>query len=61
MAEDNKATDKVRCDACQQEVSRQEVRKMTMRVCCNVVRMPLCKECWERFGKKMNLGKEETP
>lgn len=61
MAKDKKVTDTMKCDACQQEVPQQEIRRMTMRVCCNVVRMPLCKECWERFGKKMNIGKEETP
>ena len=59
MNEEKKDNNTVRCDACQKEIPRQESRKMTMRVCCNVVHMPLCRECWDRFGKKMNIAKED--
>lgn len=52
MEVDKRAANLVKCNACQKEVPRTEVRYMSLKMCCNVERLPLCRECWQKYAKK---------
>jgi hypothetical protein len=45
-------SDAMKCDACQREISGAEVRYMSMKLCCKVERIPLCRECWTKYAQK---------
>jgi len=52
MEQNNTGTQTVICDACQTEVSKTESRLMSIKMCCKVERVPLCRDCWEKYAKK---------
>ena len=39
----------VKCEACGKEVSRTEIRHLSLRTCCSVIQVPLCPECWGKI------------
>lgn len=49
------AADALKCNACQKDISKTEVRYMSIKMCCSVERVPLCKDCWETYAKKNEL------
>jgi uncharacterized CHY-type Zn-finger protein len=54
MTEENVSANTIVCDACRKEISKSEVRYMSLKMCCKVERLPLCKECWEKYANKNN-------
>lgn len=42
----------VKCDACQKDIPRSNARLMSIKMCCKVERVPLCKDCWEKYANK---------
>jgi hypothetical protein len=40
-----------KCDACQADIPKQEIKYMSLKTCCSVQRIPLCRECYEKYAK----------
>ncbi len=44
-----------KCDACSKEILKREMRYMLIKRCCTVERIPLCLDCFDKYGKKMEV------
>jgi hypothetical protein len=42
-----------KCDACQEDTPKHEIKYMSLKTCCSVQRIPLCKVCYEKYAKKI--------
>jgi hypothetical protein len=38
------------CDACQKEVRQIEIRYMSLKTCCSIQRIPLCRVCYDKYA-----------
>lgn len=46
------AINTIKCDACQKDIPKTDIRYMSLKMCCKIERVPLCKNCWEKYAKK---------
>ena len=44
--------EKLTCDACRKEIPQKEIRYMSLKTCCSIQRIPLCRHCYEKYAKK---------
>ena len=42
----------IKCDACRKETAKNEIKVMMLKTCCSVQRIPLCRECYEKYTRK---------
>lgn len=45
-------TDQIKCDSCQKETLKLEIKYMSLKTCCSVKRIPLCRECYDKYARK---------
>ena len=53
-----KASDQIKCDVCQVEMTKIESRLMPLKTCCSVKQIPLCQECYAKYAKKKKPKEE---
>jgi NAD-dependent SIR2 family protein deacetylase len=44
--------EKIKCDACRNDTPRQEIRYLLLKTCCSTQRIPLCRECHQKYSLK---------
>lgn len=47
-----------KCDACQTDTPKQEIKNMSLKTCCSVKRIPLCRECYKKYARKIKPKEE---
>lgn len=52
MTEENVDGNSIKCDACRNEFPQSEIRFMSLKMCCKVEQVPLCKDCWEKYTNR---------
>jgi len=51
MSEENVEVSSLKCDACRKDFPKSDIRLMSLKMCCKVEQVPLCKDCWEKYTK----------
>ncbi|MCX6580810.1 MAG: hypothetical protein NT166_11585 [Candidatus Aminicenantes bacterium] len=51
MSEENVEVSSLKCDACRKDFPMSDIRFMSLKMCCKVEQVPLCKDCWEKYTK----------
>lgn len=57
MNPENDQKEKLKCDACRNDFPLREIRYMPLKTCCSIRRIPLCRDCYDKFA--LNKKKEK--
>lgn len=56
MTENNVQHTLITCDACRNDFPQSDIRYMSLKMCCKVEQIPLCKDCWEKYTNPAARG-----
>lgn len=56
MSEKNDEVSSIKCDACRKDFPKSDIRFMSLKMCCKVEQVPLCKDCWEKYSNPAARG-----
>jgi hypothetical protein len=43
----------IKCNACQKDCTKLEIKTMTLKTCCTVKQIPLCRVCYEKYARRI--------
>jgi len=52
MTNENVEGNTITCDACRKIIPKSAVRYLSLKMCCKVEQVPLCKDCWEKYAAR---------